>query len=58
MEGELESVHKVAVASSKVGGTDASDEGEDTVNSISSLLSAVTMVVGKASVHLLFWECS
>ena len=58
VEGEREVVHNVAVASSKLGATDESDEGEETVNSISLLLFAVTMVDGKASMHLLCWECS
>ena len=35
-----------------------SESGLRTVNSISFLTSAFMVVVGKAMVHLLFWECS
>ena len=48
----------VAVASSKAGGIDWSDGGAVTVNSSSSLFSAIMVVDGNAIVQVLWDECS
>ena len=50
--------YNVAVASSNDGLMEWSESGLRTVNSISFLTSALIVVVGKAIVHVLFWECS
>ena len=50
--------YNVAVASSNGGGTDRSETGCLTMNSISFLISALKDIVGNAMVHWLFGECS